>query len=273
MTDIYWIYDLPNWQLALGIISIYLMVAVTGLLLCRRWFYRRFTPSFESNEMTNGIFSGVGMLYGLLVGLVAVAAWGNYDSVDDLVSREASLVTSLYRDVSTLREPSRTVLREELEGYLEAVIQDEWPAHQSGLKLADGARVLTRFHQALASYQPLNAGDQSLYQEALAAFNRLSEARRLRIGAVSSGIPEVFWVVIIVGGLLTLPLIYLFYTPNVMTHLLVTSLYGTFMGFMMFLLAAIDNPLRGEVSISAEPYQSVLDSLTSLDPDGAQPPP
>lgn len=264
--DIYWIYDLPTWLLATGIITTYLTVAMVGLLLCRAAIYRRFAPSFESNEMTNGIFSGIGMLYGLLVGLVAVAAWGNYDSVDDLVSKEASLVNALYRDVSALREPTRQTLRETLKTYLMDVIHEEWPAHQDGIKLTDGATILSLFHQSLAQYQPVNAGDQSLYQEALAAFNRLSEARRLRIGSVTNGIPAVFWVVIIVGGILTLPLIYLFYTPNLITHALVTSLYGTFMGFMIFLLAAIDNPLRGEVSISSDPYQSVLDGLATLDP-------
>ena len=60
--------------------------------------------------------------------------------------------------------------------------------------------------------------------------------------------------------------IYLFYTPNLKAHILVTCLYGSFMGFMVFLLAAVDNPLRGEVSISSEPYQAVLDGLSLLDP-------
>ena len=205
--NIYCIYDIPTWQLATGIIGLYLAVSVAGLVLTRKWVYRIFAPSFDSNEMTNGIFSGVGMLYGLLVGLVAVAAWGNYDSVDDLVSKEASLITSLYRDISALQEPTKQVLQDNLKSYLKDVIEVQWPAHQDGFSLEGGATILTHFHATLAQYQPKNIGDQALYQETLSAFNRLSEARRLRIGAVESGIPAVFWTVILIGGWLTLPLI------------------------------------------------------------------
>lgn len=269
--DIYWIYDLPTWQLALGIIGIYLVASVSGLLMSRRWVYKTFSPSFESNEMTNGIFSGVGMLYGLLVGLVAVAAWGNYENVDDLVSKEASLITALYRDVSALQEPAKGLLQKDIQHYLNEVIEEEWPAHQNGITPDLGVRILTTFHAKLAEYQPKNIGDQALFQESLAAFNRLAEARRLRVGCVENGIPAVFWLVIVIGGWLTLPLIYLFFTPKVMTHVMVTAIYGSFMGFMIFLLAAIDNPLRGEVSISPAPYQRVLEDLNMLDTNNPLP--
>ena len=64
--DIYWIYDIPTWQLGTAIVCIYLFISLSGLLLLRGWIYRTFDVSAETNEMTNGIFSGVGVLYGLL---------------------------------------------------------------------------------------------------------------------------------------------------------------------------------------------------------------
>ena len=264
--DIYWIYDIPSWQLAIGIVLIYLVLALIGLFLSRSWIYNRFRLTIESNEMVNGIFSGIGMLYGLLLGLVAVAGWQNYDDVEELVSKEAACVVSLYRDVSVLSEPFKGRLQGELKRYLKDVVEVAWPAHRRGMLDGGGSLILSDFHAILAGYKPGNLADLALYQESLSAFNKLSEARRLRLDEVQEGIPSVIWVVILAGALLTLPLIYCFHTPSLMSHVVLTSLFAMFMGFMLFLLAAIDNPLRGEVSISAEPFQSALEGLKSLDP-------
>ena len=265
--DLYWIYDIPTLKLGLGIIGLYVGVSLAGLAILRRWLHHSFDISSEMNEMTNGIFSGVGVLYGLLVGLVAVAAWQNYDSVDEIVSREAAMTASLYRDVSALRSPARERMQHHLRNYLNEVIDVAWPLHRQGKTDVEGATILSQLHAELADYRPNALADNDLYRESLTAFNRLAEARRLRLGEVNTGIPAVFWLVIIIGALLTLPLIYLFHTTRASTHFIVTSIYGMFMGSMIFLLVAVDNPLRGEVSISSDAYQSVLESLESLDPN------
>lgn len=264
--DLYWIYDIPTPQLGIGIIAIYVTVSLAGLALLRGWFYRTFDITAEMNEMTNGIFSGVGVLYGLLVGLVAVAAWQNYDSVDEIVSREAAMTAALYRDVSALKSPQRERMQQHIQNYLTGVIDIAWPLHRKGQTDTEGARVLSTLHAELADYKPLPGADDDLFREALSAFNRLAEARRLRLGEVNTGIPAVFWIVIVTGALLTLPLIYLFHTTGLSTHVIVTLIYGLFMGSMIFLLIAVDNPLRGDVSISSEAYQAVLKNLANLDP-------
>jgi hypothetical protein len=263
---VYWIYDIPSWQLGLLIILSFLIVGITGLLVSRKWVYKKFRISDDSNEAISAIFAGVGMLYGLLLGLVAVASWQNFDNVGGLASKEAASVVALYRDVSVLQEPAKQKLQQDLERYLIHVINIDWPAHQRGEIANGGAFLLSMFHGDLAAYQPNSSTQQVLLAEALSAFNKLAEMRRARMDAVSTGIPAVFWVVILVGALLTIPSIYFFHLPSMATHLAVTGMFSIFLGCMIFLVAAVDNPFRGEVSVSPEPYQAVLDNLKNLDP-------
>ncbi|HAZ42017.1 MAG TPA: hypothetical protein DCY52_07070 [Methylococcaceae bacterium] len=265
--NIYWIYDLPTWQLGLGITGIYIALSLLGLFAFRSWIYRTFDVHAEMNEMTGAVFSGVGVLYGLLLGLVAVATWENFDAVDEIVSKEAASVASLYRDISALRPPAKTMMQNHLRHYLEVVINEEWPDQKKGLVHVGGGQVLTDLHLELARYKTIAGTDESLYRETLTAFNRLAEARRVRLAEVSTGIPGVFWMVIIGGSLLNMPLMYLFHTTRRSTHITVTLIYGTFTGLMIFLTASVDNPLRGEVSVSSDAYESVLNNLFSLDPN------
>lgn len=264
--DVYWIYDLPNWILGLGMITLYLGIAVAGLFLTRDWIYKTLWTSYETNEATNGIISAYGVLYGLLLGLVTVAAWENFDDCDEIVSKESAAVVSLYRDISALRPPLKSEMQNVLKDYLLDVIEVSWPAQRDGIIKTEGAHILSKIHALMAQYEPKGMADQSLYEESLTAFNRLSEARRLRVESVSVGIPAVFWAIIVMGAVLHLPLIYLLHTPRFSAHLFVTVIYSTFMGSIIFLLAAVDNPFRGEVSISSDSFKHVLDHLSELDP-------
>ena len=83
----YWIYDIPVWLLGTCTIMLFITVSLLGLVVSRKWIYSKMHLSNESNEVINGYFAGVGVLYGLLLGLVAVAAWGNYENVDDIASK------------------------------------------------------------------------------------------------------------------------------------------------------------------------------------------
>jgi ABC-type branched-subunit amino acid transport system permease subunit len=102
--------------------------------------------------------------------------------------------------------------------------------------------------------------------EALTAFNKLVEARRMRMDSVTTGLPAIFWGVIVAGGVLSIALTYTFHLPNLRSHLLLTGIYSLFVGFLIFLVVAMDNPFRGELSVSPEAYQHLRAGLSDLDP-------
>jgi hypothetical protein len=47
---------------------------------------------------------------------------------------------------------------------------------------------------------------------------------------------------------------------------LLTGIYSLFVGFLIFLVVAMDNPFRGELSVSPEAYQHLRAGLSDLDP-------
>lgn len=261
----YWIYDEPTWVLGLVTTLAFLLPAVLGLMLGRKWIYRTFRLSDETNESVNGYFAGAGVLYGLLLGLVAVATWQNYDSANSTASKEASSIAALYRDVSGFPEPERGQLQNYLKQYLNYVIDVAWPAHRHGEVPHGGTLLLSRFQVVLTGFQPSNANQQVILAEALTAFNKLVDARRMRMDSVETGLPGVFWVVILAGAILSIVLTYTFHLPTLRGHLLLTGIYSLFLGFMIFLVVALDNPFRGELSVTPGSYVHVLNGLAELD--------
>jgi hypothetical protein len=52
------------------------------------------------------------------------------------------------------------------------------------------------------------------------------------------------------------------------THMLLGAIMSFFLGVMIFLIASLDNPMRGEVSVSPDNYQLVYDVLMVWDEAG-----
>jgi hypothetical protein len=217
-------------------------------------------------DSINGFFSAMGMLYGLLMGLVAVSAWENYQDVGNIVDTEATAIAQLYCDVSMLQEPSKTRLQDDLQDYLHYIIDVNWPAHKKGNITGAGQLILTRFIATATTYQPANAQQQIISAEVFTAYNSLIDARRARLQAVDTALPAQLWVVIIIGGGIMVLMSYFIYMPSLRTHVLMNAIFSTLLGLMIFLIASLDNPFRGEVSVSSDAYKSVLENVKDFDP-------
>jgi hypothetical protein len=78
----YWIYDIPNWQLFLLMIGAFSAVSLAGFHLTRPLIRRIVDGSGKHNDVTNYYFAAIGVLYGLTLGLIAVGTWQNFSDAD-----------------------------------------------------------------------------------------------------------------------------------------------------------------------------------------------
>jgi vacuolar-type H+-ATPase subunit I/STV1 len=102
--------------------------------------------------------------------------------------------------------------------------------------------------------------------EVITAYNKLIEDRRLRMHAVDdTGIDSITWIVILVGGGLTLIGSFFIHLPTLGGHLFMNSLFSILLGLMIFMLVAIDQPFRSELGITPIAYINTLAGLKDLD--------
>lgn len=83
----------------------------------------------------------------------------------------------------------------------------------------------------------------------------------MRVNGLDIGIPKALWFVIIGGAFLTIPITFFFHIPSLGTHLLLTGFYVVFLAGIISLIAELDNPMRGEISVSTEPYLKALKAM------------
>ena len=120
---------------------------------------------------------------------------------------------------------------------------------------------MSAFQKDLFAFQPATRSQEIIHAEAIRQFNVFIECRRQRLHNVTTGLPAVLWWVVIAGAALNLSILWIFSVEKLSIHLALSGVLAMFIGLMLFLIAAMDNPFRGEVSISAEAFEIVKKSL------------
>src|SRR5215471_21760129 len=137
-------------------------VSLIGLFIARRFILPLFHYSEGINDAVSGTVQAIGVFYGITVGLIAVGVWNTNAAASDLVSREASAVGGLYRDVGGMPSPLREELLGKLRDYLGVVMNQEWPEQKKGKDPVAGTLILNDFQSSLFAYEPTTSGQVQL---------------------------------------------------------------------------------------------------------------
>ena len=257
-----WLYELSPFGQALVIIAFVEFVSIAGLLLARRYVVPRFHYSEGINDAVSGTVQAVGVFYGITVGLIAIGVWNTNSAASDLVSREASAIAMVFRDVSGYPSPAREELRTGLRDYTVFIINEAWPAQQQGKTVERGRTLIDDFQLKLQAFSPSNPSQVALHTETLRAYNNLLDYRRLRIDAVSnSGLSETMWVVIWMGAAISIGVAYFYKIEDPKLHVVLVVLMAGFLAVVLFMITINDRPFYGSVGISSDPYKIILERL------------
>jgi hypothetical protein len=115
-----------------------------------------------------------------------------------------------------------------------------------------------------ASYEPTTKTQELLQGELLHYLDDMMVSREKRLAAVTASIPGVLWYVVILGAFLTLAFLWMLYielTPQI----ILGGITAFFLGIMIFLIFAMDHPLRGAVSVPPDSFRSVYDLVMKWD--------
>jgi Protein of unknown function (DUF4239) len=116
--------------------------------------------------------------------------------------------------------------------------------------------LLEELRRAVQEFEPHTAAQEALYSAALAELDELEENRQYRLLAVREGIPYILWVVLVVGGVLTISFTYLFGMDSVRLH--AVAGLSVLISLILYVIGALDYPFNSGVRVNAEAFEQVL---------------
>ena len=106
------------------------LVALAGLEVVQR-----LVPASSRqphNDVAGFIYAALGVIYAVLLALVVIAVWEEYDAASVTVEQESNAVAEIYWLAHRLPEPEGTHIQELARSYAEEVIHKEWPLMEQG---------------------------------------------------------------------------------------------------------------------------------------------
>ncbi|MBM3564209.1 MAG: DUF4239 domain-containing protein [Alphaproteobacteria bacterium] len=228
-----------------------------GVFLFQRLIHSWIHGRRNANEMVGLTLAAFAALYGILLGLVAVEAYQDFSAVKDVVSKEASAIAALHKDFGGLPPPIRDELQEKLRAYAREAIDAVHPPPDVPQNPHSSSPALNALFALIMNFQPTLKSEEVIQTEAFGRLNALVEHRRYLIAAGEDGIPTELWWVVCLGGILLISLMWLF-DMELHVHLILSSAMGLFLGSVVFLIAALDNPFNGGLTVGSGPLESVL---------------
>src|SRR6516165_5951303 len=268
----YWIYEYPAWVIGLLVCGTLVAFTWAGIFLTRVTVHSWLHREKRANEMVGLALSSYFVLFGLLLGLVAVATYQNYASVSDIVDKEASSLSALYREISSLPQPIRGQLQQRLREYARYTIAEGWAQQRKGIMPKGEAVRSGLLIRSLMDFEPSNEREEIIYGDALRQSVHRSELSRARLSNVTTGLPAVLWWVVAVGAAINIVLIWM-QDMEVHVHMILGAALASILGLVIFLIAELDNPFRGGVSIGpdaiARVYEDVMNPRQTGTPEQA----
>ncbi len=244
-------------MLALVTVILCATVAVAGFHAVRRFFPGLWNDA--NNELVRICSSLTGGLYGLLLAFVVVTAWQNYSDASTQIEDEISALSNVMRDSGGLPADVRVPVREDTLRYADLVVSREWATLAHGDPDLPAREMYERIWTRLYRFDPKTDAESTFFGGVVDRMNDVGRARRLRIYNSRADVPWMLWALIVTGGVLTVFLLYLYRSGKVLTQAIMIGIVAGFIGFVMYLIHALDSPFGGDLELSTQPFTYFID--------------
>jgi hypothetical protein len=238
-----------------------MLVAGGGLVLVQRLMPTR--RRMQHNDVAGFIYAVLGVAYAVLLGLMVVAVWEDWNAANAVVDQEASELAEIFWLAHRLPQPEGHRLQELARSYARVVVKEEWPLMERGKVSPKAWTILDEIRDDIQRMQPATPTQQVLYEQGLQQVSDLADARRERLLDAEQGVPTVLWVVLIIGGVEVVGFTYLFGLQSTTVHVLMVTSLTLIIALVLFTVAALDYPFEGDIHIGPDAFEQVLGRFES----------
>ena len=185
---------------------------------------------------------------GILIAFAGVQVWQDFADAENAVHREAASASQLYRDLATYG-PETSDARAELRIYAASIVHDEWPLLARGRASSRTEIALFRLYDAVGKIRPKDNRDTAIYTEAFSNLNDLVGLRRDRLIHSESGMPNILWIVGLVGSVLIVSYAATFRPSR--TNVMMISGISLALGLVFLFILVVDRPYMGQFSVGS----------------------
>src|SRR5215218_11393264 len=147
------------------IVALAILIAVGGLVLVQRLYST--DQRKQHNDVAGFIYAVLGVAYGVLLGLMLIAVWEQWDAAQVTADDEASEVAEVFWIAHQLPQPQGRHIQELARSYARVVVNEEWPLMEQGKASPKAWDLLDEMRGSIQELEPTTGAQLMLYNQAL----------------------------------------------------------------------------------------------------------
>lgn len=252
----------PAWLVAVLFIGGSVAVAVACVYAFRRLF--GVSRLIDHNAVAGFIFATLGVVYAVLLGFMVPLTWGRLQDDNKVIEQEANTIGSLFRIARTIPAPTGQELQLAALKYAKDVVTQEWELMADGQASPVVWEDYDRLWQIQEQWKPLSPSEVQLYGNVVNQLEDLGAARRLRLLSSQDQIPQLLWLLLVLGGIVTVAYACLFGSNYVGLHALTAGALAGLTAFILFVILEMATPYSGALALDPIPINQVITQAQQL---------
>jgi len=158
------------------IVAVATVVAVGGLVVVQS-----LVPTErrkQHNDVAGFIYAVLGVSYAVLLGLMLIAVWEQWNTAQDVASDEANELAGIFWFAHALPQPEGRHIQQLARSYAEVVVEDEWPLMAQGRTSPKAWATLDELRGTILGLDPTTGAQLARYNQVLEQLHALGDARR-----------------------------------------------------------------------------------------------
>ncbi len=244
------------------LIAVWVALSICCLLLLNRFW----APSRRRvhNDVIGWQISILGTIYAVMIGFMLYAVWANFQTAETNVDNEANALVNLFRTADGLPDAQRSAIQIAAANYADTVLTKEWPTMSRGEAAHSGQLFIMQLWATTTHTPTQTASQQTCLQQAMAELSHLTEHRRVRLLESRTAMPTVLWIVLVLGGVITIAACCLIGSENVALHFSLIFALSLLISMALVAIADIDRPFQGSVYVSPHAFDRAQQTMMNV---------
>ena len=248
------------------IVTLVFSVFLTGLAVLMRHLVRSVVTKEHlrrTHDVAAVVYANVGVLYSIVLGLMAVHGQERWIDLKHVSEVEASQIIGVGRAAKALGDSAGTAIIEQSIDYAQAVTQTEWTDDLEGPS-PEGRQAISSLWSSVMRMERTDDKNALASQVILDITNDVVTSRMERIGLMREHVGALLWTILIGGGVSMTFFLVLFAPERDMLHTVMMFCVTLVVSIVIMLIFSYEHPTDGAMALSPEPYESAAQTLMDL---------
>jgi hypothetical protein len=248
----------PAWLVFIILVGGSVALASVATLQVRR--RMKTTVDETHNEVAGLIFAAVSVLYSVVLAFLVISSWEHFSTTEQTASVEAAAIVAVARTTTSFPEPARQQVHDLLLKYSNIVINEELAGARQGRLDPNGSpHILAVVNQIWTIYRGLPPN--SVDSDTTAILLELGKEHNLRLQDTEAILPGIFWIILVVGAVITIAFGIILHMKNVQFHVITIALLTGMIVLCLWIIVEINH---GDASIAPALYEHAIYVINSL---------